>query len=196
MESDQPARASYTLAAHALRSLFGGSSAFPNPDDSNPPGPWGPVIRRAEQSLRSILEAQLLVWRDVFGPVPDPWRAAYAQALAEEVIDRTTLMQETADAMAQAGNTHAIIIIGGYLSRFIDDCGTGRIRQGHVPHPPRHGEDGHLGAFELVVMAARFEQAAAATSNERLRREFGKAGERLLEAGAGRLQSATAQSAG
>jgi hypothetical protein len=155
------------------------------------------VIRRAEESVRSILEPQPLHWSEVFGPSPDPWRAAFAQALAQEVIDRASLMQEVADALPQAGSTHGIIIIGGMLSRFIDDCGTGRIRQGHIPHPPpRHNDDGRLGALDLVLMAAQFNQSAAATDNEGLRQEFSKASGRLLEIGLGRLQSAAAQSAG
>lgn len=196
MEANQATHASFTLTAQALLSLFGLPSAFPNPDDSNPPGPWGPVIRRAEERVRFVLGPSPEPWRDVFGPSPDPWRAAFAQSLAQEVIDRATLMQETADALAQAGNTHAIIIIGGLISRFIDDCGTGRIRQGHIPHPPPHHNDGRLGALDLILMAAQFEQSAAATNNEGLRREFGKASARLLETGVGRLQSAASQSAG
>ena len=195
MEPNQTTHASFTLSAPALLSLFGPSSAFPNPDDSNPPGPWGPVIRRAEERLRYILGPSPEPWREIFGPSPDPWRAAFAQALAQEVVDRASLMQEVADALAQAGNTHAIIIIGGFLSRFIDDCGTGRIRQGHIPRPPRHDGDDRLGARELVLMAAQFERSAAATSHQGLRQEFARAGERLLKMGVGRLQSASAQSA-
>ena len=196
MEPNQTAHASFTLTAPALLSLFGPSSAFPNPDDSNPPGPWGPVIRRAEERVRSILGPSPEPWDEVFGPSPDPWRAAFAQALAEEVIDRATLMQGVADALAHAGNSHAIIIIGGFLSHFIDDCGTGRIGQRHIPHPPpRHNDDGRLGPRELMLMAAQFEQSAAATSHAGLRQEFAKASARLLEIGVGRLQSTAARRA-
>jgi hypothetical protein len=206
MEANQTTHASFKLTAPALLSLFGPSSAFPNPDDSNPPGPWAPVIRRAEERVRLVLEPQPLPWREIFGPVPDPWnevfgpfpqpwRAAFAQALAQEVVDRASLMQEVADALAQAGNTHAIIIVGGYLSRFIDDCGTGKLRQGRPLPPPRHNDDGRLGARELVLMAAQFERSAAATSHAGLSQEFARAGERLLKMGVGRLQSASAQSA-
>jgi hypothetical protein len=141
------------------------------------------VIRRAAERLRYLL-----------GPSPDPWRAAFAQVLAQEVIDRASLMQEVADALPQAGETHAIIIIGGFLSRFIDDCGTGRVKV-HFP-PPRHHGDDKLTSPELLVMAAEFMRGAAATDNEGLRRAFGRAGERLLEMGVGRLQSAAATSGG
>jgi len=197
MQSNKTTNSSFTLSARALPSLFGGSSGLPNPDDSNPPGPWGPVIRRAEERVRDVLGPSPDPWRQAFTPVPDPWRAGYAQALAQEVIDRATIMQEVADALPQVGNTHGIIIIGGMLGRFIDDCGTGRIRQGHRPPPPRHTDDLRMAAFELVSMAAQFEQSAAATNHEGLRQEFAKASARLLEIGVGRLQSVSAaQSAG
>jgi hypothetical protein len=188
MKSNQTTHSSLVLTTPALLSLFGPSSGVPNPDDSNPPGPWGPVIRRAEERVRTVLEPQPLPWREVFGPVPDPWRAAFAQALAQEVIDRVTLMQQVSDALSQAGSSHGIIIIGGMLSDFTDGCGTGRIRQGHPPPPLHHNDDGRLSPFQLVLMAAQFNQSANETANEGLRQEFSKAGEQLLEIGIGRLQ--------
>jgi hypothetical protein len=103
-------------------------------------------------------------------------------------------MQEVADALPQAGATHGIIIIGGFVSRFIDDCGTGRVKA-HFP-PPRHHGDDNLTAPELLVMAVEFQQSAATTDNAGLRREFSKASDRLLDISAGRLQSAASQSAG
>jgi hypothetical protein len=181
MESNQPTHQS--LAASALLSLVGQLSSFPNPDDSTPPGPWGPVIRRAADRVS-------IMWRD---PDPDPRRTAFAQSLALEVTDRATLMQEVADALPQVGASHGIIIIGGFVSRFIDDCGTGRIK--HVFPPPRHHGGDELTPPDLLVMAAQFEQSAAATDNEGLRREFSKAGARLLDISVGRLQSAVARSA-
>ena len=195
MQSNQTSHASLVLTAPALLSLFGVSSGVPNPDDSNPPGPWGPVVRRAEERVGAILGPFPEPWRDIFSPVPDPWRAAFAQALAQEVIDRVTLMQEVADALSQAGSSHGIIIIGGMLSDFIDGCGTGRLRQGHPPPPLHHNDDGRLSPFQLVLMAVQFKQSANEAASQGLRQELGKAGERLLEIGIGRLQS-SAQAAG
>jgi len=186
MGTNRSEHKSINLSSTAVLSLFGNLSDFPNPDDSNPPGPWGPVIRRAADRVRSVL-----------GPSPEPWnarsRATFAQALAQEVIDRASLMQDVADALPQLGQSQGIIIIGGFLSRFIDDCGTGRIK--HPLPPPRHPGDEKLASPELLVMAAQFEQSAAATDNEGLRREFNKASENLLEIGVGRLQSAASTAA-
>jgi hypothetical protein len=194
MEPNQPTHPSFHLTSSALLSLVGHLSDFPNPDDPNPPGPWGPVIRRAAERVRFVLGPSPDPWNELFSPVPDPWRVAFAQALVQEVIDRAMLMQEVADALPNAGETHGIIIIGGFLSRFIDGCGTGRIKR-PLP-PPRHHGDGKLSSQELVVMAAQFEQSAAATDNEGIRREFRKAGNNLLEIGVRGLQSTAASSAG
>jgi len=189
MQSNQTTHGKFVLTTPAVLSLFGVKSN-PNPDDPDRPGPWGPVVRRAEDRVRAVL-----------GPSPDPWLvgpdprwAAFARALAEEVIDRANLMQQIADALPQTGGQHAIIIIGGALKDFTDGCGTGRIRQ-HFP-PPRHHDDARLSPFRLVLIAAQFQESANETTNEGLRQEFINAADRLLETGMGRLQSATAQAAG
>jgi hypothetical protein len=110
------------------------------------------------------------------------------------VIDRANLVQQVADALAANRQQHAIIIIGGSSQRFSDGCGTGRIRQ-HFP-PPRRHDDARLSPFQLVLIAAQFQESANETTNEGLRQEFINAADRLLETGMGRLQSATAQAAG
>src|SRR5207237_4948180 len=101
MEPNQPTYRSVTLTSSDLLSLVGHLSDFPKPDDPDRPGPWGPVIRRAGERVRSILGPSPDPWNEVFSPVPDPWRVAFARALAQEVIDRATLMQEVADALPQ-----------------------------------------------------------------------------------------------
>src|SRR5262245_42534323 len=105
------------ISRKQLVSLAGGFlGGYPNPDGDSPPGPWDPYIRRALQRVQ------------VFGPVPDPWRAvalnpqplpprsALAVAIAEEVVDRAQSMQEIADAIGQAGQQQGIIIVGGLVS--------------------------------------------------------------------------------
>jgi hypothetical protein len=192
MDTKSTTHASFVLTAPALLSLFGSSSGLPNPDDSNPPGPWGPVMRRANERVAAILGPSPEPW----GPSPDPWRAAYAQALAQEVVDRVILMQQVADALPQTGSSHGIIIIGGALADFVDGCGTGRIKQGHLPPPHHLNEDAQLSPYQLTLMAAEFKQSANQASSDGLRQEFNKTAEQLLEIGIGRLQSAAAQAAG
>jgi hypothetical protein len=176
---------SFVLTRQAVLSIFGVKSSFPNPDDDHP-GPWGPVVRRAEERVRDVLGVYDLGWRD-----PDTFRfdVAFAESLAEEVIDRANLMQQVADALPQAGSQRAIIIIGGMLQDFVDGCGTGRIKQ-HFP-PPRRHDDGRLTPSQLALIAARFQNAA----DSGMRQEFTKASEQLLETAIRHLQSAAAQAA-
>jgi hypothetical protein len=165
--------------------------ANPNPDDTTPPGPWDPIIRKALERLGPHPEP----WKPVFGPGPQPWnrvalnplppKAVFAAAIAQEIIDRASLMQEIADALPQAGGQQGIIA-GGYLSRFIDDCGNDRL-WGKRPFPPRRDEDeDKLTALELLVMGVMFEQNAQAIANEQLQKEFRKVGENLTAIGLAR----------
>lgn len=183
---------SFVLTKQAVLSIFGVTASFPNPEDDHP-GPWGPVVRRAEERARAVLGSSPEPGREVFGPGPDPWRAAFAQALAEEAVDRANLMQQVADALPQTGSKHAIIIIGGMLQDFVDGCGTGRIKQ-HFP-PPRHHDGARLNPFQLVLISAQLQSAANATSNEGMRQEFTKASEQLLQAAIRHLPSAVSQAA-
>ena len=183
---------SFVLTKQAVLSIFGVKVSFPNPDDDHP-GPWGPVVRRAEERARAVLPSPD-PWRERFGGSPDPWRAAFAQSLAEEVIDRANLMQQIADALPQAGSQHAIIIIGGMLQDFVDGCGTGRILQLFPPPRPHPDPDARLAPFQLVLIAAEFQDAANASSGG-MRQEFTKASELLLQTAVRHLSAAAAQAA-
>jgi hypothetical protein len=54
-----------------LRGVLGG---YPNPDDTQPPGPWDPIIRAA---LERVLRFGPLPdpWAHLAGPFPEPWQA-------------------------------------------------------------------------------------------------------------------------
>ena len=133
--------------------------------------------------LRSVLDLVSL------NPQPLPPKAALASAIAQEVIDRAVLMQEIADAMPRAGQEQGIIIVGGLVSRFIDDCGNGRLwPKGPVPpKPPRGGQDHRLSTLELLAMGAQFESAARESFNPGVRKQFEMAGARLTELGIARM---------
>lgn len=59
-------------------------SFYPNPDDPGPAGPWGPWIREAMRELPFPQSSNRK------GPLPDPWRAAFAAlaGLSGHVDDR------------------------------------------------------------------------------------------------------------
>lgn len=179
------------ISREAIVSLVGQlTGGYPDPDNPSPVGPWGPVIRRALERFR---------W--VAGPSPDPWtwaalnpqplppRAAVVAAIAREVSDRAVLLQEVAGALPGEGQEQGIIIVGGYLSRFIDDCGNGRVRFKYpFPVPPRGSEEiDSLTGLDLVVMGVQFHREAAVTADEQLREVLAGAGAKLVDMGAARL---------
>lgn len=190
-----PVRAFVSLVTE----LIGGSAGQPNPDDPTPPGPWDPYIRRALTRLGLSISPLPDPWRVALGlgsqrwtevalnPQPLPPKAAFAAFVAQEVIERASLAQEVGDAMAESGQSQGIIIVGGILSRFIDDCGNNMVWRKRPFPPPKNEFDNKLTGLELIVMGSQFEQGAAATANERLGEEFRRAGARLIEMGISRL---------
>jgi hypothetical protein len=97
-------------------------------------------------------------------------------------------MQEVADAIQNEGQQQGIIIVGGLISRFIEDCGNDRLRPKRtIPPPPNSEPDDKLTAFELIAMGAEFELAALGVGDERLSQEFSRAGTKLIESGVSRM---------
>ncbi|MCY7346196.1 MAG: hypothetical protein LH614_08220 [Pyrinomonadaceae bacterium] len=119
-------------------------------------------------------------------PQPLPPRAAFLAAFAQEVIDRAALMQEIADAMNQTGEERGIIIVSGYLSRFVDDLCPKPIKI-KIPPKPKSDTDDRLSGLELIITGAVFEQKAALAANQDLRRELRNAGAKLMETGIARM---------
>jgi hypothetical protein len=170
------------------------------------PEPWRldfglPVPWRSEVStnrlILGIIAARHPEIFDVIGggrlnsvalnPQPLPPRAAFLAAFAEEVIDRSLLMQEVADALNQNGEQHGIIIVGGRLTLLVDElCGNNfKVR---IPFPkPKRDEDELLSGLELLTVGAVFEQNAATVAHEGLRQELRAAGARLIETGIARM---------
>jgi hypothetical protein len=170
------------------------------------PEPWRldfghPVPWRSEVStnrlILGIIAARHPEIFDVIGggrlnsvalnPQPLPPRVAFLAAFAEEVIDRSLLMQEVADALKQTGEQQGIIIVGGRLTLLVDElCGNNfKVR---IPFPkPKRDEDEFLSGLELLTVGAVFEQNAATVAHEGLRQELRNAGARLIETGIARM---------
>ena len=186
-----------------VRQMVGGTVGYEDPNNPQPPGPWDPYIREA---LRNLIG---------YGPVPDPWRllfdlapgpgpqpwlevalnpqplppkATLAAAIAREVIGRAVLMQEIANAIQNEGEQQGIIIVGGLISHFLEDCGNDRLFPKKPIPPPPPAEPGEkLTAFELIAMGAQFERAAAGVTDARLSQELGGAGAKLIDMGLARM---------
>jgi hypothetical protein len=159
------------------------TSAYPNPEDDNPPGPWDPVIRKVLTRISR------------FGPQPEPWvlaglnpqplppRAAIAAALAQEVVDSLGSLQVLAEALPQEGQR----AVRNHLARFIDDCGNGRIPfPWPWPWPPIRKER-ELGPVELVVIGAQLANAARGFADSSLQKDLEEGGARLIEMGVSQM---------
>jgi len=177
-----------------VRELLGaGTSGYPDPDNPQPPGPWDPVIRKALGRVEAV-----------FGPHPEPWKpnpfervglnpqplppkVAFASVIAQEVIERALNMQEIADALPRQGQQQGIIIVGGLVGRFIDDCGNDRLWRKRPFPPPRGKDENRLSPVELVTMGVQFDQAAREAFHKGVKEQFERAGASLIEMGISRM---------
>ncbi len=190
-----------TLSTTALANLI---DLFPNPDDPEPTGPGGPVIRWLEwvglnpQPLpprwHELLQAVLMnpvPWRrgpspEPWGPHPEPWLwAAVTRATISTHLNRL----EAAGIIIVSGDLeHAIRSTGESLVAFVDDiCGTPPRPR---PFPPPWGpvlDPETLHPLNLIVAGAQFQKAADALGDHPLHDTFEESAERLLSTGIARL---------
>lgn len=178
-----------------------------------PPQRWDRFIR---QALDRVLGPSPDPWH--FGPSPLPWserealssrppplpwqsitsniaesglispRYRFLLALSAELIDRAELLH---DLVASAGDgERGIIVVGGYVSMFVDDfCGNGFrpswLRPG--PAPPWWFEQ--LTAADLFVLGSEFAQAAKQSFDENLKATLASAASKFATVGASRLNN-------
>jgi hypothetical protein len=122
-------------------------------------------------------------------PQPLPPRFAFLVSVAQTVISRAELIQEIADATRREGEQHSIIIVGGYIARFVDDfCGADFRLKYPFPGPRPHWFAKKLDGIDLVVMATQFEQAAKETFSQDLRQNLADASAKLAQAGLSKMQ--------
>jgi hypothetical protein len=173
----------------------------PSDDDPRPPGPADPVIFKALGRTLWVL-GYPVPWRaqTAFGPRPEPWvqvalnpqplppRTLFFAAIAQEVIERASLIQETADALTSQGERQGIIIVGGYVSRFADDFELCPRIPWPFPGPRPHWFPEAPDGGDLIVTGVQFARAASETFDGQLRQTFADAGAKLVHAGVTKLQ--------
>ena len=164
------------------------------------PEPWRVLDRSARLLFAGILARHPEISDAIGGghsfgdevalnPQPLPPRYAFLMSVAQALISRAELLQEIADATAREGEQQGIIIVGGYVSRFVDDfCGTGFRLRYPFPGPRPHWFTAELDGIDMVVMATQFEQAAKESFSPDLRRNLADVSTRLAEAGLSRMQ--------
>lgn len=123
-------------------------------------------------------------------PQPLPPRAAFLASVAQTLISRAGLLQEFADATAREGEEQGIIIVSGYINRFVDDfCGTDFKLKYPFPGPRPGWFASELDGIDLVVMATHFDQAAKEAFSPQLGQNLADASAKLVEAGFAKMQS-------
>jgi len=175
------------------------------------PEPWRSiesVFRPLPEPWKAIFARHLEVWDAISGgysfgaevalnPQPLPPRFAFLVSIARTVISRAELMQDITDATRREGKQQGIIIVSGYLGRFVDDwCGNDfrLLWPGPDPFFPRWPRPRpnwfaeELGGIDLVVMATQFEQVAKETFSQDLRQSLADASAKFAEAGLSKMQ--------
>jgi hypothetical protein len=192
-----------------VRTLIGASAGREDDEHPLPPGPWDPVIRVAlERSsvfgpqpepwkvvISSILARHPEIWDAIGGghglgdevalnPQPLPPRITFLMSVAQAVVDRAELLQELAGAAQREGEDRGIIIVSGYIARFVEDfCGNGFKLKYPFPGPRPHWFNNELDGIDLVVLAMQFDQAAKEAYNPNLRLNLVDASLKFVEAG-------------
>lgn len=179
----------------------------PEPWNDFSPGPWrtitsvfGQVPDAWKIVLASLAAKYPAIW-DVIGggpsfggevalnPQPLPPRFAFLASLARTVISRAELIHEVADATRREGEQQGIIIVSGYVARFVDDiCGNGFRFKWPFPPPRPSWLAPTVSGIDLVLLATHFDQAASETFNCELRSNLAVASAKLVEAGVSRIR--------
>jgi hypothetical protein len=170
----------------------GGPSRTRGPAFAARPEAWKAV-------LASILARHPEIWDAIGGghsfgddvalnPQPLPPRYAVLLSVAQAVIFRAELLQEIAGAIQTEGEERGIIIVSGYIDRFVDDfCGNGFRLKWPFPGPRPHWYPKELDGFDLVVIATQFEQAAKEAYSLDFRQVLAGASAKFVEAGLAKM---------
>jgi hypothetical protein len=157
------------------------------------PEPWKVIFA-------SILARHPEIWDAIGGtpgfgeesslnPQPLPPRSAFLMSVAQTLVSRAELMQEIADATQSEGEQQGIIIVSGYIARFVDEfCGTGFRLKYPFPGPRPHWFAEELDGIDLMAMAMQFDQAAKEAYSPDLRQSLADASAKFVEAGLAKMQ--------
>lgn len=161
----------------------------PNPEDPDPaPWPWRQLTGKAWRRVFASSHVNSLTWA-ALNPQPLPPRIQFSIALAQEVMERANLVQEMADGMSNLGEERGIIIVSGYINRFVDDIclipAKIKLPKWWGPWPP--DPDPRWTGLELAVIGTLFQKEARLTDHQGLQRTLHEGGERLVQAGVSRM---------
>ena len=179
----------------------------PHPEPWRASRPWrfptesiyGPLPEPWKRIFATIAVRHPATW-DVIGgglnfgdevalnPQPLPPRYAFMASLANKVTGRAELLQEIEDAVRRADEQRGIIIVSGYIARFIDDiCGNGFRFKWPFPWPRPNWFTEQVEGPDLAVLAIQFEQAAKGAFSQNMRQHLMDASAKLVEAGMAKM---------
>ena len=134
-------------------------------------------------------------------PQPLPPAARFSLALGDALTARIEMLAEVSDAFetsqspvghaggAAIGSERGIIIVGGYVSRLVDEfCGTGFRLRWPFPGPRPRWFQSEIGSHELLMLGASLNTNAQNAFHPAVQRALADAGKTLAEAGVARLQ--------
>jgi len=114
-----------------VRGLSLGDTGRPPDDEEDPtPGPFDPVIRAAIKEWLALGASD--ADEAALNPQPLPPRSALIAFLAQKVVERAELLHELASAISSEGEKRGIIIVSGYVAKFIHE-----VRQANFFSPSR-----------------------------------------------------------
>lgn len=122
-------------------------------------------------------------------PQPLPPRFAFLMAVAQTLISRAELLHEMADATRRESEQEGIIIVSGYIARFVDDfCGNGFRFKWPFPGPRPYWLTQEVSEIDLILMAVNFDQAARETHSPLLQQSLADASATLALAALSKMQ--------
>jgi hypothetical protein len=153
---------------------------------------WNRLVRQAVEHVlgpRTGWREGAGIDRVALNPQPLPPRSLFLAALSQGLISSTELLQEFAGAMFE-DEERGIIVIGGYVNRFVDDfCGNGFRVNWVIPGPPPHWFPTELSGADLLVLASHFAQATKEVLGWEMQGILAAAGARFAEVGVLRMQA-------
>ena len=123
-------------------------------------------------------------------PQPLPPVERFVVALGEALVARVEVLAEVSAAFADVngGEERSIIIVGGKVSRLIDDyCGTDFRHRWPFPGPPPWWFKTEVDGRDLLVLGATLNAAAERSADPIVRQVLGDASGKLAEVGVERL---------
>lgn len=120
--------------------------------------------------------------RAALNPQPLPPRQFFLKSLVEQVSARAEMMLDFSGG--SDGEERGIIIVSGYVRRFVDDlCPEPRRIRWPFPTPPPWWFAEVLSGLDLIILASEFERVALDSYSEGLRGTFNAGRDKLAEVG-------------